>query len=331
MKRKIRYLAMLLMSTSMVLAACGGGNANSNASQSASAEASVDSSEDAAKKAEEEALAAAEASRLAEEEAKKKAEEEAKAAEEALQKELEKYGIESVEDGILADIAAACADEDYDAACELMRGEAYEAEAKGIEASDKNHRIVQTPSGMLGIYKTHDNTQDPDGAEYDVYYGEYAGDQREGEGIWLMANYQNISGEPQVVLKCTWAENLPNGSFWREIKEFGDDWYSSIYEGILKDGYYDGDVEVTYEWTDGGYKDKATYTDTYVDGYWEINGYLLDENFVKPEDRKRKDGEGEYEYYYYDLGGFRITENQLDFYIGVRNYVEGFANPDLNR
>ena len=40
MKKKMRYLAMLLMSTSMVLSGCGGGTANSSTSQPASAEAS---------------------------------------------------------------------------------------------------------------------------------------------------------------------------------------------------------------------------------------------------------------------------------------------------
>ena len=83
MKKKMRYISMLLMSTALVLGGCGGG-ANSAASQSAAAEASRHAEEEAAKKAEEEAAA-------------------------ALQAELEEYGIESVEDGVFAEIAALCA------------------------------------------------------------------------------------------------------------------------------------------------------------------------------------------------------------------------------
>ena len=325
---------MLLMSTSMVLCSCGGGSANSSASQSASAEASAESAEDAAKKAEEEAAkkaeeeakAAAEASRLAEEEAKKKAEEEAKAAEEALKKELEEYGIEAVEEGILVEIAAACAEEDYDAACALMRGEEYEAEAKALQASGEERRIVQTPSGRIGIYYAPNNAS-IFGGDYGIYYGEYAGDQRAGEGVWLIIDFYHNEEEYQLVVTCSWENNLPNGTFRKE-EIVGDG--HTVYEGKLTDAYYDGEITMISTGPDGT---PQTTTTTYTNGYLTFGDVVLDESFVASEAKQIQVDYGDgTSGFMYDLDGDYVPDIDVnDGRIGRQWFIVGFTDPEHNR
>ena len=288
MKKKIRYLAMLLMSTALVMGGCGGG-ANSAASQQAAEEASR-LAEEEAKAAEE---AAAEASRLAEEEAARKAEEEAAAAEAALKAELEEYGIESVEEGVLVDIAALCAEEKYAEACDIMRTDpAYEEAAHALEDSGEDRLIVQTPHGRIGMYHANGSATIFVG-DYFIYFGDYVGDKREGNGVWLEAD--SFGNYPEYYYRASgeWHDDLPNGLFETDVPsgDAGEERY--VRSGMpYKNGMLDG--EVTIHGTDqngeevesvviyrNGYEafyylDGYRYTmedlNGFERGYWELDG-----------------------------------------------------------
>lgn len=261
MKKKTRYLAMLLMSTALVLGGCGGG-ANSAASQSAAEEASRLAEEEAAKAAEE---AAAEASRLAEEEAARKAEEEAAAAEAALKAELEEYGIESVEEGILSEIAKACEKEDYDTVYTLMLSDEYEEEARSLEASGSDRRIVQTPHGRIGIYHANGRGTIFVG-DYFIYYGEYAGDQREGDGVWIEVDSFGDYPEYHQRMVGPWKGDLPNGRIERYFSSMeGEDYHNII---TVKDGLADGESVSYYTDAEGVEHENV---ELYRDGYRVID------------------------------------------------------------
>ena len=261
MKKKMRYLAMLLMSTAMVMSGCGGG-ANSAASQSAAEEASR-LAEEEAKAAEE---AAAEASRLAEEEAARKAEEEAAAAEAALEAELAEYGIERVDEGVLVDIAALCEEEKYTEACDIMRTDpAYEEAARALEASGEDRLIVQTEHGRIGLYHANGDGSVFVG-DYFIYHGDYAGDRREGNGVWMEADVLGSVPEYYHIAAGEWKNDLPNGTF--EIRSATSDGGEFVRTASYKDGLCDG--ESIFVFTDQNGDEQESIT-VYRDGYPETS------------------------------------------------------------
>ncbi|MBR0163243.1 MAG: hypothetical protein IJQ12_01080 [Lachnospiraceae bacterium] len=329
MKKKIRYLAMLLMSTALVLGGCGGG-ANSAASQQAAEEASR-LAEEEAKAAEE---AAAEAARKAEEEAARKAEEEAAAAEAALEAELAEYGIERVDEGVLVDIAALCAEEKYTEACDIMRTDpAYEEAAKALEASGEDRLIVQTEHGRIGMYHANGSATIFVG-DYFIYYGDYAGDQREGNGVWMEADsfegYENY----YQIMSGTWVNDLPNGTF--ESRTLSGDGGESVTEYPYKDGVTDG--ERTYTWTDESGEEHEN-TETFRNGYlafFEIKGksYTIEDlNELNYEYMNLGGDVGWYYEFVEEDGSVFYTKEDVVFagmdenfrqYVSQRNYLLGF-------
>lgn len=249
-------------------------------------------------------LAEEEAKKKAEEEAKKQAEEEAKAAEEALQKEMEELGIAPVEEGVLAELAAACEKEDYEAAWEIMLGDAFAEEVGDMKENDR--RIVQTPSGRMGIYYVNCDAYIPIG-NVCVYFGDYSGDQRDGNGIWLNVDYVERFEQPEYhyITVSEWKNDLPNGAFHTEYaynnQSFTD-------EGTTVNGWYDGTFTSAFTDRDGN---ESSESSTFSNGQLVIDGVTVDEKWIA---QCKAEGGG-YTFdngiWQYEVGGKYYTEERL--------------------
>ena len=128
----------------------------------------------------------------------------------------------------------------------LMRGESYQALLSLQEYL--NRPILRTyGEKTLGIYRV-------DTAQYGhclLYYGDYAGGVRSGEGAW----YGYYDGN-NYASRGDWAEDSPNGSF--DVREWNSDLNESVVyrlvSGNVTDGLWDGAVLWAFDNTDGTYQ-----------------------------------------------------------------------------
>jgi hypothetical protein len=127
----------------------------------------------------------------------------------------------------LNELAEICAAEDADAVFTYMNSDTY-TEICASEYFNFDTKY-ETENGSLGLYK--------EGAY--LYYGDYDGEQRSGQGAWYHSGYNYEVG--------TWTEDKPNGAqkavfrAWNEDEEPG----SETMEGNVVDGLWDGSVVLT--------------------------------------------------------------------------------------
>jgi hypothetical protein len=129
---------------------------------------------------------------------------------------------------MLNELAKICAAEDADAIFSYMESDAYAGICASVYfAFDTKY---ETRNGALGLYEN---------GEY-LYYGEYDGEQRSGQGAWYCSDDTYAVG--------AWVDDKPNGTqrvFWSCDAGYGDS-VSGTIEGTVVDGLWDGNVVETY-------------------------------------------------------------------------------------
>ncbi len=205
------------------------------------------------------------------------------------QKILEwKNYVQTVE-SVLDRIAHYCRDEDYDQVFEVMQSEEFAKILERIHELEQIHRI-STEYGEIGIYQVDSEVY----GNYMIYYGEYEGEDRQGQGVWL-GYYDNNN----YMAKGSWQADLPQGEF--VVRE----WSSELAEGVtyrvisgnVDTGLWNGNVEWNFEWETGAVE---VFPVSFDRGHWNVirqdNGdYIVSDNgstesgimFIKPEEIDR--------------------------------------------
>lgn len=148
---------------------------------------------------------------------------------------------------LMEEIAGYIQAENYAAVGECQNRQSY----RDFVASDKAQTIFDTPSGKLGIY------------DEGFYLGDYSGNQREGNGIWLW-----VSGENMGIAEGQWRGDAPNGEQKYVYRTISGNFYSS-YEGISQNGIWTGEVITSCKSKDVG---KSTWRLYAKNGRWETYG-----------------------------------------------------------
>ena len=168
-------------------------------------------------------------------------------------------------DDILVRIAASCNMEDYQAVFALMQSDEYAGLLERVDEIEETMGL-ETEYGSIGLYKTDSEVF----GNYMIYYGDYEGDVRQGEGVWL--GYYDSNN---YIAKGSWAGDLPQGEFavreWHE--HLAEDVVYRVISGNVNNGLWDGDVMWTFEETDGS---TSSFPVSFQNGKWLILGY--DEN-----------------------------------------------------
>ena len=144
------------------------------------------------------------------------------------------------------ELAEVCASGDENAVFEYMKSDKYQSliSQEYIEFDKK----YETDFGTLGLYL--------DG-EY-LYFGDYDGENRSGNGVWY-----NVNEHGTYVANGSWSNDKPNGSqkvTWDSVENEGN----MIMQGTVVDGLWDG--EVTEHYT----TDDVTFPITFHDGKAEV-------------------------------------------------------------
>ncbi|OUQ15521.1 tetratricopeptide repeat protein [Lachnoclostridium sp. An138] len=179
---------------------------------------------------------------------------------------------------LLANILDLFVSEDYEQIYELMRGEEYAELCKNFQGD-----LIFLQEGNIGLgFYVHG-----------IYYGEYEGRIRQGEGIW-MCNYGMAEEEWMYVAQGTWEQDLPNGEFTEEIQTSNSE---MITKGRVIDGVWDGPATEETTYTDGR---KETYQISFTDGKFDIL-------------RTYVGGDGDIIYVYGDNGEDEAATSDIDY------------------
>ena len=84
---------------------------------------------------------------------------------------------------------------------------------------------------------------------YYLYYGEYDGDMRDGEGIWLYADGSYDASYTDYYAVCSWENDVPEGEAFeleRTKKMFAANETVRAVRSTVKNGLYEGEVEFEY-------------------------------------------------------------------------------------
>ena len=156
---------------------------------------------------------------------------------------------QAVADQILADfseLAKLCAAGDDAAVYEYLESDAYRTliNEKYVEFDRK----YETEAGTIGLY---------DNGDY-VYFGDYDGDVRSGNGAW----YAVSAGEAQYVARGSWSDDKPNGE---QVATWLPD--DQVMKGSVVNGLWDGAVNLQFVGKKGKVLD---WPITFCDGIAQI-------------------------------------------------------------
>lgn len=150
---------------------------------------------------------------------------------------------------LLANISDLFVSEDYEQIYELMQGEEYVELSKNLQA---DLIFLQEGNIGLGFY------------ESGIYYGEYEGRTRQGEGVW-MCNGLAMAHEGLIyVAQGTWEQDLPDGEF---TEAYMYTWGTDRRDGRVIGGVWDGSAIEEYTNPDGS---KETYQVSFTNGKIDI-------------------------------------------------------------
>ncbi len=158
----------------------------------------------------------------------------------------------------LTNIAQKCQVDDFDGAFNLMHQPDFE---EVLSYVDELGEIIafETDYGKIGVYIV----QTQNYGNHFIYYGDYNGDKREGNGSWLTYYEGN-----NYWSKGTWVEDAPDAG--QTAKEWNSDLdYSVMYRVIYGDtdqGLWDGEVHWTFE-MDGYTED---FPCSFIKGLWVV-------------------------------------------------------------
>lgn len=193
--------------------------------------------------------------------------------------------VQTVE-SVLSTIAHYCRDEDYDQVFQVMQAEEFAKVLERVNELEQIHR-VSTEYGEIGIYQVDSEVY----GNYMIYYGEYEGENRQGQGVWL--GYYNNNN---YMAKGNWQTDLPQGEFvvreWRS--ELAEDVTYRVISGNVDKGLWNGSVEWTFERETGVVE---AFPVSFDEGHWNVirqdddGYYLVSDNgstesgnmFVEPE------------------------------------------------
>ena len=130
---------------------------------------------------------------------------------------------------LIESVRQCCSAEDYDQIYELMQGETF-LTLRNFCTKQKPLIIMGEDGIGLGFY-----------VGGFVYYGEYSGQMREGEGVWLWI-YSGEQTEWKYLDKGSWKNDMPNGQFKERVtSNFGVE----TTEGTVVNGLWDGPAQKT--------------------------------------------------------------------------------------
>ena len=131
--------------------------------------------------------------------------------------------------GLIESVRQCCSAEDYDQVYELMQGETF--------LTLRNFCTKQKPLIVMG--------EDGIGLGFYVggfvYYGEYSGQMREGEGVWLRI-ISDDQIEQQYLAQGSWESDMPNGQFEVSIIDKQQDSRNKTV-GTVINGLWDGPAQ----------------------------------------------------------------------------------------
>lgn len=104
----------------------------------------------------------------------------------------------------------------------------------------------------LGIYGKH------------IYFGDYAENERNGNGIWMR-------GFNHYIFEGSWSGDKPNGYGEERVERIGS---VEVQTGNLLNGLWNGDVQLSYLYPDGKVR---TYSSHYTEGTVTILGEMVDD------------------------------------------------------
>jgi tetratricopeptide (TPR) repeat protein len=192
----------------------------------------------------------------------------------------------------LNELAEICATADADAIFSYKDSEAY-AEICSSEYFNFDTKY-ETENGSLGLYENGEC----------LYYGDYDGEQRSGQGAWY--------GSGSYYAVGAWADDKPNGA-QKVSKSWKEDGRNDTYfqEGTVVDGVWNGDVILT-----------ETYRSENVTYAWSISfdmgKYVVLGTGAPEEDHPYLIGRSLDE----NAGGMVASQEELDIVWGI----EGFSD-----
>lgn len=148
---------------------------------------------------------------------------------------------------LLADISDLFVSEDYEQIYELMQGEEYVELSKSLQAD-----LIFSQEGNIGLgFYVHG-----------IYYGEYEGRIRQGEGVWIC----NGTAEEgfMYIAQGSWDQDQPDGEF---VESYIYTWGTVRREGSVIDGVWDGPATEETTYTDGR---RETYQISFTNGKFDI-------------------------------------------------------------
>ena len=125
-------------------------------------------------------------------------------------------------DAVLEEIAVHCASGRYDDAFALMYGNTYSL-ARLVDESSGDRFIKDTSSGKIGVFT-------PPNSGTLIYFGDFSGDNRHGEGLWLRGDSSD-----NYFSRGTWANDIPNGMMHVEYR-------GAVMVGNVQNGFWEGEV-----------------------------------------------------------------------------------------
>ncbi len=171
-------------------------------------------------------------------------------------------------EAFVQELTELCGTGAIDSLIAIMESEDYAKLVDLIIRLDNPTFFVMEETG-LGIYPAGTNKRG------DLYYGNYEGDMRSGEGMWLMESrgYYKLA-------RGIWEHDKPNG-YQEVIDHSGDDEYYIIYQGNAVDGLWNGSVNLTeiYDWG----QDVRTFPVTFDHGRWRILSEEWDGSYMVSE------------------------------------------------
>ena len=142
---------------------------------------------------------------------------------------------------VAEDIAELCATENYESVSLRLTDESELFELLGTAGEDR-YIFLDGEVGAVGLYLIGD--------KYYAYYGDYAGELREGRGLWISNYEHDYDGYGYSI--GVWSNDMPNGeqdetTYHGYITEEARNMRSQ--SGMVIDGLWDG--EVYWEFGDG--------------------------------------------------------------------------------
>jgi len=167
--------------------------------------------------------------------------------------------------GLIADclirIARDCKDEDYEAVFEIMSDDEFENTMAYVDEFGEI-KAYDTEYGKIGVY----SVETTDFGDHMIYFGDYDGEVRSGEGVWL-----GCSKEYNYYSVGEWKNDRPNGK-QQCIKERtselvnGEAGYWSI-DGSVNEGLWNGAVSCIIGFQRGS---EQVYPASFTNGYWDV-------------------------------------------------------------